>query len=70
MVRRDWCNLSRDVGNYVLNQILTRESREDLVSACHEFLTQVAADVRNGKVPLEKFVINKGLTKNPEVRMM
>ena len=41
MVRRDWCNLSRDVGNYVLQEILSRESREDLVAACHDFLRQV-----------------------------
>jgi DNA polymerase alpha subunit A len=41
MVRRDWCVLSHDVGNFILKQILSRESREDLVEACHEYLRQV-----------------------------
>eukprot|EP00048_Salpingoeca_helianthica_P009471 m.135750 g.135750 ORF g.135750 m.135750 type:complete len:1505 (+) comp14876_c1_seq4:44-4558(+) len=67
IVRRDWCGLSHEVGNYVLRQILSRETREDLVETCHEFLRQVAADVATpGKIALEKFIIHKGLTKNPE----
>eukprot|EP00047_Mylnosiga_fluctuans_P015821 m.49542 g.49542 ORF g.49542 m.49542 type:complete len:1491 (+) comp6134_c0_seq1:22-4494(+) len=67
MVRRDWCVLSHDVGYYILNQILSRESREDLVEACHEYLREVARDINTpGKIPIEKFIIHKGLTKNPE----
>jgi len=50
-----------------LNQILSRESREDLVDACHEYLRSVAEDVSiPGRVPIEKYVINKGLTKDPK----
>ena len=38
-------------------QVLTRESREDLVEACHEHLRVVGVDMRvPGKVPLEKCV--------------
>lgn len=33
---------------YILNQILSRESREDLVEACHEYLRSVAADLGEG----------------------
>jgi DNA polymerase alpha subunit A len=36
MVRRDWSAISHDVGYYILNQILSRATREDLVEACHE----------------------------------
>jgi DNA polymerase alpha subunit A len=51
----------------VLNQILSRESREDLVEACHDYLRQIAADLRTpGKVPVDKFIIHKGLTKDPK----
>eukprot|EP00041_Stephanoeca_diplocostata_P033068 m.1082251 g.1082251 ORF g.1082251 m.1082251 type:complete len:1545 (-) comp24263_c0_seq2:139-4773(-) len=68
MVRRDWSALSHDVGYYILNQILSRESREDLVEACHDYLRSVAADLDAGlsKVPIEKFIIHKGLTKDPK----
>eukprot|EP01135_Chromosphaera_perkinsii_P004895 Nk52_evm15s303 gene=Nk52_evmTU15s303 len=66
MVRRDWCELSHDVGNHVLEQILSDKSRETLVEDIHMYLRQIGDDVRVGKVPLSKFVINKGLTKAPE----
>jgi DNA polymerase alpha subunit A len=67
IVRRDWCKLSHDVGSYVLNQILSRESREDLVEACHDYLRTVAVDVKEGgRIPLDKYIIHKGLTKDPK----
>lgn len=67
MVRRDWCGLSHDVGYHVLNQILTRESREDLVEACHDYLRVIASDIgRTNVIPVEKFIIHKGLTKDPK----
>jgi DNA polymerase alpha subunit A len=67
IVRRDWCVLSHDVGKYILDQILSRESREDLVDACHDYLRTVAEDVEQpGRVPTAKYVINKGLTKDPK----
>lgn len=67
MVRRDWSAISHDVGYYILNQILSRSSREDLVEACHEYLRQIAGDLRTpGKVPIDKFIIHKGLTKDPK----
>ena len=65
IVRRDWCKLSHDVGNFVLNKILTMESRENLVEECHDHLRSVAEDVKEGKIPVAKYVINKGLTKDP-----
>eukprot|EP01137_Pigoraptor_chileana_P015018 Opistho-2@70403 len=66
IVRRDWCELSHDVGNYILNQILSETARENLVSNIHAYLRQVAEDVMGGRTPLDKFIINKGLTKSPE----
>lgn len=46
MVRRDWSAISHDVGYYILNQILSLESREDLVEACHEYVHQVLSERR------------------------
>jgi len=67
VVRRDWCSLSHQVGYYILNLVLSHSQRETLVDECHEYLRMMAADVNTpGKVPLDKFIIHKGLTKNPE----
>ncbi|KAJ1556377.1 DNA-directed DNA polymerase alpha catalytic subunit pol1 [Cladochytrium tenue] len=66
IVRRDWCNLSHDVSEFVLKQIFSDNTQEDMLMQIHDFLTRVGDDVKQGKVPIEQFVINKGLVKNPE----
>lgn len=66
IVRRDWCKLSHITGSYVLNQILSRESREDLVEACHDYLRSVADDIAANKIPVDQYIIHKGLTKDPK----
>jgi DNA polymerase alpha subunit A len=65
-VRRDWCALSRDVGHRCLAEILSGKEQEDIVEAVHELLRGVRDRVMQGTVELEKFVITKQLTKNPE----
>lgn len=66
MVRRDWCILSKEIGSYVLDRILSGQSRDDVVADIHACLRQVAQDIKEGKVQLRKFIITKGLTKAPE----
>ncbi|KAI1317643.1 DNA-directed DNA polymerase alpha catalytic subunit pol1 [Mortierella claussenii] len=68
MVRRDWCGLSQDVSNYVLNQILSSDNqdREQVVENIHSYLRKVGEETRGGLIPMDKFVVNKGLTKAPE----
>lgn len=66
MVRRDWCGLSRQLGDKVLDIILSGREREDVVDSIHGLLTAVSTDMREGKVPLEAFVITKGLNKSPD----
>ena len=66
IVRRDWCPLCKDVGNFALRQILSGSPAEDVVIAIHEHLNDVKDQVRSGNVPLNKFVITKQLTKSPE----
>jgi DNA polymerase alpha subunit A len=41
MVRRDWCPLSKTVGNYVLSQILSGKSREEVVFNLNEYLSDI-----------------------------
>lgn len=66
LVRRDWCELSQDVGNFVLDRILSGSAREEVVHDIHEYLTKVAEEVRGNRVALRKYIINKCLTKPPE----
>jgi DNA polymerase alpha subunit A len=77
IVRRDWCELSREVGQYCVDQILKTSNTtegdaadaitaEDVVSAIHSHLREVRQEVTENQLPLSKFVITKGLTKAPE----
>ncbi|KAJ3366619.1 DNA-directed DNA polymerase alpha catalytic subunit pol1 [Kappamyces sp. JEL0680] len=66
LVRRDWCDLSHEVSEYVLAQIFSAESREDAVERIHLYLEKVGQEVRKELIPPAKFVIHKGLTKKPE----
>lgn len=45
IVRRDWCPLSKDVGNHALKAILSGAPREDVVNSIHEHLEDVKEKV-------------------------
>mmetsp|Transcript_81862 Transcript_81862/g.171237 ORF Transcript_81862/g.171237 Transcript_81862/m.171237 type:complete len:1403 (+) Transcript_81862:356-4564(+) len=66
IVRRDWCPLAKDIGYDILRKILYGEGKEEAVNWIHSFLTQCGQDMDEDKVPLEKYVITKGLTKDPK----
>mmetsp|Transcript_16123 Transcript_16123/g.25102 ORF Transcript_16123/g.25102 Transcript_16123/m.25102 type:complete len:1003 (+) Transcript_16123:2-3010(+) len=65
LVRRDWCIQSKDTGRYVLDQILSGNDRELVVKNIHDHLEELAKKMRNYELPLEKYVITKGLSKHP-----
>ncbi|KAL2899124.1 DNA polymerase alpha catalytic subunit [Bienertia sinuspersici] len=66
MVRRDWSLLSKEVGDYCFSQILSGGSCEDVVESIHSSHMKVQEEMRKGEVPLEKYIIIKSLTKDPE----
>ncbi|KAK1410275.1 hypothetical protein QVD17_36810 [Tagetes erecta] len=66
MVRRDWSLLSKETGDFCLEQILSELSCEEVVESIHNKLRKVQEDMRNGEVALEKYIITKTLTKPPE----
>ena len=67
IVRRDWCPLSKDLGNAALQQILSGRAAEEVVATIHSQLRDCAAALAGAnQVPLEKFIITKALTKRPE----
>ncbi|KAM8977106.1 DNA polymerase alpha catalytic subunit [Pelodytes ibericus] len=66
IVRRDWCELAKLVGNYVISQILSDNSRDTIVENIQKKLTEIGENVTNGTVPVSQFEINKALTKDPQ----
>ncbi|KAG1054455.1 hypothetical protein G6F43_003533 [Rhizopus delemar] len=66
LVRRDWCDLSHDVSSHVLDLILSDKERDEVVNEIHTYLEVTVERIRQGEIPLEKYVINKQLTKRPQ----
>jgi DNA polymerase alpha subunit A len=66
LVRRDWCPLSKNTGTEVVMEILSGKPRDEIVETIHEKLRTLALEVRAGNVPLEEFVVTKGLNKLPK----
>jgi len=63
LVRRDWCVMSKETGRFVVDQILSGDSKEDIVDRIHEKVQALAEEMRAGKCPLEQYVITKGMNK-------
>lgn len=59
-IRRDWCSLASDLTLEVLNTVL---KEGDLAKAI-ELVRGTINDLRQGKIPLEKLTIIKGITKS------
>ncbi|KAF4027243.1 hypothetical protein G4228_018762 [Cervus hanglu yarkandensis] len=66
IVRRDWCDLAKDTGNFVIGQILSDQSRDTIVENIQKRLIEIGENVLNGTVPVSQFEINKALTKDPQ----
>ena len=66
MKRREYCALSKKASAYVLDQILSGEATDTVVEKIHEYLQQLADDVRQGRIPLDEYVIYKRLGKRPQ----
>uniref|UniRef100_A0A3B3QW26 DNA polymerase n=1 Tax=Paramormyrops kingsleyae TaxID=1676925 RepID=A0A3B3QW26_9TELE len=66
IVRRDWCDLAKECGNYVIGQILSDQNRDTIVENIQKHLIEVGEKVVSGDVPLSQFEIHKALTKDPQ----
>lgn len=65
MVRRDWCGLSKTIGNTVLDMILAGMSKDDLVLKIDEYVSEMGRKISNGDIPLSEYIITKQLTRAP-----
>lgn len=65
MVRRDWCPLSKQIGNTVLDEILSQKAQEDIECNLREFFTDVAHKLEHDQYNLKEYIITKQLTRAP-----
>jgi DNA polymerase I len=61
-VRRDWCDIVGETLNDILNIILKEQNTQKAVS----YLREVVLQLQDGKIPIEKLVITKGVSKKLE----
>ncbi|EJD43695.1 hypothetical protein AURDEDRAFT_88520 [Auricularia subglabra TFB-10046 SS5] len=67
MKRREYCALSKDMSQKILDVILDPKMSSDVVvEKIHEGLIALRENVTSGNIPLEQFIINKRLGKEPE----
>eukprot|EP00929_Paragymnodinium_shiwhaense_P041782 TRINITY_DN216_c0_g1_i1.p1 TRINITY_DN216_c0_g1~~TRINITY_DN216_c0_g1_i1.p1 ORF type:complete len:1469 (-),score=432.52 TRINITY_DN216_c0_g1_i1:368-4774(-) len=67
VVRRDWCGLAKRLGFAVIDKVLSGElGKEETVAWIHDYLVEGGKEMDENKVPLEQYVITKGLTKAPK----
>nr|XP_039249931.1 DNA polymerase alpha catalytic subunit-like [Styela clava] len=66
IVRRDWSELAKLAGNYAVSEILSDQARETIVENIHGQLQEISEKVRGEKYPIETYIINKELTKDPQ----
>jgi DNA polymerase alpha subunit A len=66
MKRREFCNLSKEVSSQLLNDILSGDESEVVISRIHEYLREIGTKMREGKIPTHKYTIYTKLGKAPK----
>jgi len=46
MVRRDWCTLSKEVGNKVLDEILSGKERDKIIMELNDYFSNISQKMR------------------------
>eukprot|EP00922_Rhytidocystis_sp_ex-Travisia-forbesii_P051926 GHVS01077070.1.p1 GENE.GHVS01077070.1~~GHVS01077070.1.p1 ORF type:complete len:994 (+),score=171.39 GHVS01077070.1:532-3513(+) len=66
IVRRDWCGLTKVVGNKVLDIMFSNMKVDEVAGHIQTVLEATATDMDTGRIAMELYCITKGLTKMPE----
>jgi DNA polymerase alpha subunit A len=57
MKRREYCALSKEASQKLLNEILSGEDPEVTIEKIHEYLRDLSSKMREGSIPAQKYVI-------------
>ncbi|KAL8243695.1 hypothetical protein R6Q59_009953 [Mikania micrantha] len=66
MKRREYCALSKEVSQKLLNEILSGEDTEVVLEKIHDYLRELSSKMRENSIPALKYVIYTKLGKNPK----
>lgn len=66
MKRREYCNLSKEVSSNLLNEILSGDESEVVITRIHDYLREISTKMREGGVPTNKYTIYTKLGKAPK----
>jgi DNA polymerase alpha subunit A len=64
LVRRDWCEISKQTGLHILDIILSNRSKEDIINLIFESLKEIGHKMDTDKFILSDYEIRKQLTKH------
>ncbi|KAK2628552.1 hypothetical protein QTJ16_001655 [Diplocarpon rosae] len=66
MKRREYCNLSKEVSTKLLDEILSGDDSELVITRIHEYLREISTKMRENDVPIHKYTIYTKLGKAPK----
>lgn len=66
MKRREYCNLSKEVSSKLLNEILSGDEADVVITRIHDYLREISGKMREDAIPLQKYVIHTKLGKHPK----
>ncbi|KAL2830735.1 DNA polymerase family B-domain-containing protein [Aspergillus pseudoustus] len=66
MKRREYCALSKEASQRLLNEVLSGEDQEVVLNRVHDYLRELADKMREYTIPVQKYVIYTKLSKRPE----
>lgn len=66
MRRREYCALSKEISQHLLNEILSGEETETSIARIHEYLREIAEKMREQTIPIPKYTIYTQLGKGPK----
>lgn len=66
MRRREYCNLSKEVSTKLLNEILSGDEADVVITRIHDYLRDISSKMRENAIPTAKYVIHTKLGKDPK----
>lgn len=66
MKRREYCPLSREISQYVLNKILSDLDPEVALNEIYSYLEEMTTKIKNNEIRPDSFKINTKLSKDPK----
>ncbi|KLJ09547.1 DNA polymerase alpha subunit A [Blastomyces silverae] len=66
MKRREYCALSKEVSSKLLNEILSGEDPDVVLTKVHDYLREITEKMKEYTIPVQKYVIYTKLSKRPD----